>query len=350
MNYFLKQIYVGVLLSAISHDAVSQVQSSPRSPECNAIPVTADNFNRAESDMYWGTIVKDGGFGKFVHHRELYPIDGPIVRPNRDTLYSMSVFDFDAGPVTITLPDAGKRFMSLQVLDGDQYTHQVIYGAGAYTFTRERMGTRYGSLGVRILVDPNDPKDVEEVHKLQDAIKVEQPDGPGKFEPPNWDPVSQKKVRDALLVLGSSLPDTKRMFGLPSEVDPVRHLIGTAMAFGGNPEKDALYLNITPHRNNGGTIYKLSVKNVPVDGFWSIIVYNAKGYLQRNRYDAYSLNSITAQKSADGSVAIQFGGCDGKIPNCLPTMQGWNYMVRLYRPHDEILSGKWKFPEAQPVN
>ena len=61
---------------------------------------------------------------------------------------------------------------------------------------------------------------------------------------------------------------------------------------------------------------------MPVDGFWSIIVYNAKGYLQKNPYDAYSLNSITAQKSADGSVAIQFGGCDGKIPNCLPTMQG----------------------------
>jgi hypothetical protein len=38
MNYFLKQNYVGVLLSAISHDAVSQVQSAPRSPEGNAIP------------------------------------------------------------------------------------------------------------------------------------------------------------------------------------------------------------------------------------------------------------------------------------------------------------------------
>lgn len=48
--------------------------------------------------------------------------------------------------------------------------------------------------------------------------------------------------------------------------------------------------------------------------------------------------------------AIQFGGCDGKIPNCLPIMRGWNYMVRLYRPHAEILSGKWKFPEAQAVN
>ena len=50
----------------------------------------------------------------------------------------------------------------------------------------------------------------------------------------------------------------------------------------------------------------------------------------------------------DGSVTIQFGGCDGQTPNCLPTMNGWNYMVRLYRPRPEILNGTWKFPEAQP--
>jgi hypothetical protein len=56
------------------------------------------------------------------------------------------------------------------------------------------------------------------------------------------------------------------------------------------------------------------------------------------------------QKNADGSVTVQFGGCDGKIPNCLPIMKGWNYTVRLYRPRPEILSGKWKFPEAQPVS
>jgi hypothetical protein len=31
-------------------------------------------------------------------------------------------------------------------------------------------------------------------------------------------------------------------------------------------------------------------------------------------------------------------------------MNGWNYMVRLYRPRDEILSGKWKFPAAKAVN
>jgi hypothetical protein len=62
------------------------------------------------------------------------------------------------------------------------------------------------------------------------------------------------------------------------------------------------------------------------------------------------LNNITAKKSSDGSINVQFGGCDGKIPNCLPTMPGWNYIVRLYRPRPEILNGQWIFPQAQPVN
>lgn len=86
---------------------------------------------------------------------------------------------------------------------------------------------------------------------------------------------------------------------------------------------------------------------MPVDGFWSISVYNAKGYFEENQHNAYALNNVTAKKSADGSVPVQFGGCDGKIPNCLPIMPGWNYMVRLYRPRTEILNGSWKFPEAQ---
>jgi len=141
------------------------------------------------------------------------------------------------------------------------------------------------------------------------------------------------------------------MFGAnQNQVDPVRHLVGTALVWGGLPEKDALYLPVTPARNDGTTVHKLTVADVPVDGFWSITVYNAEGYLEPNQYNAYSVNNITAKKGADGSVAIQFGGCVGEIPNCLPIMKDWNYTVRLFRPRHEILAGTWKFPEAQPVS
>jgi hypothetical protein len=161
---------------------------------------------------------------------------------------------------------------------------------------------------------------------------------------------ARKKVRDALLVLASTLPDFNGAFGKKGEVDPVRHLIGAAAAWGGNPEKDAIYLNVTPAKNDGTTVYRLNVNDVPVDGFWSISVYDAKGYFQPNQYNAYSLNNITAKKSDDGSVTIQFGDCDGKVPNCLPITNGWNYTVRLYRPQAEILDGSWKFPQATPVS
>src|SRR5258705_5491209 len=197
--------------------------------------------------------------------------------------------------------------------------------------TREEMGTRYGSLVIRIMANQKDPEDMKQVHALQDAIKVEQKSS-GKYEVRNFDPASQKKVRDALLVLGTTIPDNKSMFGGRTEVDPVRHLIGSAMLWGGLPEKDALYLNIRPDDNDGAVVYNLNVQDVPVDGLWAITVYNAKGYLEPNQYNAYSLNNITAKKNADGSFAVQFVVCHGKISNWLPTMAGLEFIVRVYRP------------------
>ena len=315
------------------------------------VPVTVDNFVRAESDMYFSAVaLKEGGFGRFEHRREVSPIDSQnVIRQNRDTLYSAAVFDLDAGPVTIALPDAGRRFMSMQVISEDEYTPPAIYAPGSHTLTRKELGTRYVLVGVRTLVNPFDPEDLKRAHALQDAIRVTQKGGPGKFEVPNWDPVSQKKVRDALLVLATTVKDTSKAFGTKDQVDPVQRLIGAASAWGANPPKDATYLNFAPAKNDGTTVYKLVVKDVPVDGFWSVSVYNADGFFQKNALDAYSLNNVTAKKGPDGTVAIQFGACDEKVPNCIPIMAGWNYMVRLYRPRAEILNGKWKFPEAKPA-
>lgn len=311
--------------------------------------VSPDNFIRAETDLYFGNVVGDGALGSFTHHRDFGPLDNQlVVRQNRDTLYSVAVFDLDAGPVTVTLPDTASRFMAMQVITQDHFVPVVIYSAGRHTFDRGGVGTRYVMLVLRTLVDPNDPADLAAVHALQDDITVEQA-GPGHFEVPDWDPVSQKAVRDALIALFATLPDSRGMFGAEGEVDPVRRLIGAAAAWGGNPERDALYLTADPAANDGGTVHRLTVRDVPVDAFWSVTVYNADGYFTPNRADAYSVNSVTGVRDADGAVSIQFGGCDGEAANCLPVVPGWNYLVRLYRPRPELLDGSWKFPVAEPI-
>lgn len=311
------------------------------------VHVSPDNFIRAETDLYFGNIVGDGALGRFTHYRDFGPLDNQlVVRQNRDTLYSAGVFDLDAGPVTVTLPDAGARFRSLQVITQDHYVPTVIYTPGRHTFDRAGIGTRYVMLALRTLVDPNDPADMAAVHALQDGVVVDQA-GAGRFEVPEWDPGSRKQVRDALVALFATLPDTRGMFGAVGEVDPVRRLIGAAAAWGGNPERDALYLTVDPAADDGETAHRVTVGDVPVDGFWSITVYNAEGYFTPNPAGAYSVNSVTAVRDPDGSVTVRFGGPAG-TPNHLPITAGWNYLVRLYRPRPEILDDSWTFPVAQP--
>ncbi|MBX3433501.1 MAG: DUF1254 domain-containing protein [Pirellulales bacterium] len=314
------------------------------------VRVTIDNFRRAESDAYFARFVKEGGFAKFKHERELAPIDNQtVIRLNRDTLYSFGVFDLDAAPVVVTLPDAGRRYMALQIIDEDQYAVDVFYAPGERTLTKEQVGTRYVCLAVRTFVNPADAADLQAVHALQDAIQVEQK-AAGTFETPDWDQASLTRIREALLALAAADGglDSTRMFGRRDQVDPVQHLLGTAAGWGGNPRYAALYVGVNPQQNDGDAAYRLTVQDVPVDGFWSVSVYDKNGYFKKNSRNAYSVNNVTAKPNEDGSVTIHFGG-DETAPNCLPVMPGWNYTVRLYRPRKELLDGSWKFPEAQPV-
>jgi para-nitrobenzyl esterase len=337
---------MATVLIAPTAGLVLALMSGPAASQGGGVPVTVDTFVRAETDLYFGR----SAFGRLSHRREMADIDKQdVVRMNRDTLYSSGVFDLDAAPVTVILPDSGRRFMSMQVTSQDHYAIEVVYAPGRFTFTKDKVRTRYVFLAVRTLADPENPDDMRAANALQDAIRVEQASS-GKLELPNWDKASQDKIRSLLNELSTMRSgDMGAMFGTKGEVDPIAHLIGAAIGWGGNPRSAAVYLGVNPRNNDGKTVHKVAVKDVPVDGFWSISVYNSEGYFQKNAYNAYSLNNITAKQGADGSIAVQFGGCDGKIPNCLPIMPGWNYTVRLYRPRAEILSATWKFPEAQPM-
>ena len=310
------------------------------------VPVTVDAFVRAEADRYFKARADRGCLGVLCHDRMPVAVDNQtIIRMNRDTPYSMGVFDLTS-PLTLTVPDIGSRFQSVVVINEDHYITQVIYKPGTYTFTKDQIGTRYVQLTVRTFVNPDDPADVEALHKAQDGLVVQQ-DSIGTFEVPDWDQDSLNGLRKAILSMSPWVPDSKGMFGNAQQVDPVRHLIGTAGGFGGNREEDAIYLNMTPEQNDGVMPYVLTLDQVPVDGFWSVIVYNKDGFFEAPE-TTVSVNSVTAKQGADGKTLIHFGG-DPAADNYLRIMPGWTYMVRLYRPRPEILDGTWTFPEAVAV-
>ena len=120
-------------------------------------------------------------------------------------------------------------------------------------------------------------------------------------------------------MIATTLLDTKGMFGPKGAVDSVGHLIGAASAWGGNPEKDALYLNVAPAKNDGNTVYRLNVKDVPIDGFWSISVYNAKGFFEPNPQNAYTLNNIAAKANADGRFPFSSAAATAMFRTAFPS-------------------------------
>jgi metallo-beta-lactamase class B len=263
--------------------ATAEKESAAPKSDHKPIPVTVHNFVRAETDFYFERVMKEKGIGKISGPREFTPIDKQdVVRMNRDTLYSSGVFDLDAAPVTITLPDAGKRYMAMQVINQDHYTIEVVYAPGRHTYTKEKIGTRYVFTITRTLANPDDAADMKAANALRDAIIVEQA-AAGKWKAPNWDDKTRTEIRDALGLLGRHLDGMGNMFGAKAEVDPVLHLIGTAIGWGGNPRSAAIYTSSYPTMNDGKTTYSLTVKDVPVDGFSSITVYNAKGFMEKER-------------------------------------------------------------------
>ncbi len=312
-------------------------------------PVTVDNFVRAETDHMIRANMKAFGvkIGALTHVRKpTTPDNQPVIRMNQDTLYSGTLLDLSK-PVNLTLPEAGGRYMSMHVVNQDHYMF-VESKPGSYELTEDSVGTRFAFVSIRTFVDINNPDDPPKAHAAQDAIKLTG-GGDGPFEAPNWNEANLAVARKALndfAVLGF---DTSYAFGRKEKVRPVDHLIGAAAGWGGLPRSAAMYVLAAVNENDGKKPHAVTVKDVPVDAFWSLTVYNADGYLEVNDRGVNSYNNFSAQPNEDGSYTINFGGCgDGRV-NCLPISPGWNYAIRMYKPRPEILDGSWKFPAIKPV-
>ena len=142
----------------------------PRKDGSMATQVNVDNFVRAETDRMFAALSARAPINVVVHHREPASIeDQPVIRQNRDTLYSSAIVDISEG-ATLTLPDAGDRYLSAMVVNNDHYINEVLHSPGEHELTVDRFDTDYVLVAARILVDPNDPADLAAVHALQDQI------------------------------------------------------------------------------------------------------------------------------------------------------------------------------------
>src|SRR4051812_36641949 len=102
----------------------------------DSIAVNVDNFARAETDRMFAALQhQSGGVNQLFHHREPASLqDQPVIRENRDTLYSSAIVDISRG-ATLSVPDAGDRYLSVMVVNEDHYINRVIHSPGEHELT-----------------------------------------------------------------------------------------------------------------------------------------------------------------------------------------------------------------------
>jgi hypothetical protein len=342
MNSPLKTKSINSLVAMFLMFGVGNIQAQEPSKEVNVL-----NYVRAKTAFHFDRVLmRSGSINSLGHVRQPIPLDQQNSRRmNRDTLYSSAVIDISQG-ASFSMPDSGGRYMSAAIINQDHYINKIFHGPGEHTLTLDEFDTPFVLLVIRILVNANDPADIKIANNLQDLLTVKSQSAEA-FIHDNYDNESLKSTTQTLIKLQAGLPDVINTFGSRGQVNKVRHLIATAYGWGGLPESETFYLNVQPQLPIGA--YSLTVRDVPVDGFWSISVYNKEGFFEPNEYNSYSINNLTAKASDDGSFTIHFGG-DPDKHNYLHITEGWNYDVRMYRPRTEITLGSWTFPSLSNVS
>lgn len=82
--------------------------------------------------------------------------------------------------------------------------------------------------------------------------------------------------------------------------------------------------------------------------FWSITVYGKDGFMKS---DNNIVNSSNVKLNSDGTFTVYYGSKElcGDVPNRLDVTEGWNFLMRVYRPGASVLDGTYKMPKAEPI-
>ena len=144
--------------------------------------------------------------------------------------------------------------------------------------------------------------------------------------------------------------------------DYLDRAIITAVGLGANLPQDAIYptsiVNAEGKPYDGAKKYAMHFDKgelPPVNGFWSLTMYDAHYFFVANPLDRYTLGSRSKfAKNADGSIDLYIQHADPgskREANWLPAPEGkFVLMLRMYWPKEKapsILDGSWKVPPVK---
>ena len=343
-------ILAGMLTACAKGQDPADSSTSAVKQQQQTTTVTDENYSLAETDGVIEGYVKKiaaatntNGVGVLMHYRKgADPKDRTIMRINFDTIYSWAIVDLTE-PAVLTMPETNGRYQSAWIVSEDGYYPGAYTTPGEHKITREWIGgARYAVIVMRTQVNVRDAKDLVKAHALQDKLTLTQKDK-GSWAPENhWDNKEVLAMRAKYMEIGNGM-STSDMFGKKGEISLNNRNAGNAFGWGGFTPDQAVYPQYFPKTNAPQT---LTLKDVPVNAFWSITVYDKEGFPQT---DTYNINSAFAEAEKDGSVTIHFGG-DKNAKNYMETFDGWNFTLRLYQPTEAYFNGEWVKPELVLVN
>ncbi len=299
-----------------------------------AITVTEENFPQAYTNLRFAAIIeKAGGINTFL--KMPVPSSDPaeqfVVRMNRDTAYSTSVFDVSSREVYITIPETDK-YVTTQIIDENHETQRMIYGPGHYNITAK---TDFAFVIVRTL-DPD----------LRDNLVVEAPE-PQEFIIQDWEEVSFEEIE----VKGNAdFSDGYHQATAYSNVESGQtsymNYVGAAGGWGGAMVRDNIY-QTSPYFD-ADACYETTFVDPEAEYFWSATVYNADGYMFNDVANVSS--EMDPEQNADGTFTLRFG-CAG-MPNNIPTVEGnttgrFNVLMRHYGPSQMVSDGEYGYNMTQ---
>jgi hypothetical protein len=339
--------------------------------------VVAENYSKQELEDFIQTevahtikyVVERVGWNHFLHvpnvtqHEDKF-----VVRPNSDTLYSMSMLNVKDGYVVIQLPKTD-RYMSMMVYEFDHYLADdgvinneqrpiviVKKGNPIPDIKNARIVTveqELASVLIRTLLLGQ--KDLSQARELQQSATIEKV-GIDNGKEPLTPALTPKKLNEMRQFFRNRTGEVSWdvMYVTRSQpIEIINRAQGVYEGAGALPSSEAKYKSIFKDRAGNtlksGVKYTLSVpEDIPVKHFWSITVYDDNGLLIPNTGRVYGANSKTSTPNTDGSFTVNFGGCEDGGLNCVPIGDGsWNMTWRYYGPEGAIADNSWK--HIQPM-